>query len=384
VQILQRERNPTEDHNTKAPLQNVVIEEYDEDECPEDQEDHIHCVKEELEKSFLTQNDYEEALTNEKINELSDDNGVFQEDDKNRYNLISKATSTKQSTTTPPQKKNLVPVKQHNQDQQNLKELQIALKAPSHEIKTSDKTSLSFNLKEKKKKIKIPIPLVELMKNESFKKKKMSTLYPRCTSESANILNIQYNQPTIVLGPIIEDRDEICPPFYISLNIHDKILHNFLLDSGASHNLMLKVVMEELGIEITKTYHDLFSFDSKRFKFFGLIKYLVVTLTSTSMKTMVMDVVVTDIPPKFGCLLSISFMKRLGGTLQMDLSYATIPVFGGENKRLYRESQLAYIISDDQNPVNHPIYSVDIGMGSCILQINDTLSDSLLLKKPIV
>ena len=222
------------------------------------------------------------------------------------------------------------------------------------------------------------------MKNESFKKNILSTLDPSCTFDSADILKIQDNQPTIVLGPMIEDRDEICPPFYISLNIHDTILHNCLLDSGASHNLMSKAVMEEIGLEITNTYDDLFYFESKRVKFFGIIKDLAVTLTSTSMKTMVMDVVVVDIPPKFGCLLSRSFMKRLGGTLQMDLSYATIPVFSGENRRFYRESHLAYIISDDQNPVNHPIYSVDTGMGSCILQIDDTLSESLLLKHPIV
>ena len=170
---------------------------------------------------------------------------------------------------------------------------------------------------------------------------------------------------------MIEDRDEGCPPFYISLNIHDKILHNFLLDSGASHNLMPKVVMDELGLEITKTYHDLFSFDSRKVKCLGLIKDLAVTLTQASMKTMVMDVVVANILPKFRCLLSRSWMKRLGRTLQMDLSYATIHIFGGGNKRLYRESQLAYIISDEQNPANHHIYSVDTGMGSFILQIDD-------------
>jgi hypothetical protein len=102
-----------------------------------------------------------------------------------------------------------------------------------------------------------------MMKNDSFKKNILRTLDPRCTSDSVDILNIQYNQPTIVLGPMIEYRDESYPPFYISLNIHDKILHNCLLDSGASHNLMLKSVMEELGLEITKTYHDHFSFDSR-------------------------------------------------------------------------------------------------------------------------
>jgi hypothetical protein len=178
---------------------------------------------------------------------------------------------------------------------------------------------LYFNLEAEIQKIKIPIPLVALMKNESFKKNILRTLDPGYTYDSVDILNIKDNKPTIVLGPMIEDTDESCPPFYIYLNIHDKILHNCLLDSGASHNLMPKAVMEELGLEITKTYHDLFSFDSKRFKCFGLIKYLAVTLTSASMKTMVMDVVVEDIPPKFGCLLSRYFMKRLGGTLQMDL-----------------------------------------------------------------
>jgi hypothetical protein len=30
----------------------------------------------------------------------------------------------------------------------------------------------------------------------------------------------------------------------------------------------------------------------------------------------------------------------------MDLSYATILVLGGEHRKLYREAQLSYIISD--------------------------------------
>jgi len=223
------------------------------------------------------------------------------------------------------------------------------LKAPSHEVKNSDKAPYSFNFEAEIQKIKIPIPLVELMKNDSFKKDILKSLDPKTISTSADIINLQDEKPTIVLGPMIEDRDDSSPPFYISLNIHDKTLHNFLLDSGASHNLMPKAVMDELGLEITKTYHDLFSFDSRKVKCFGLIKDLAVTLTQVPMKTMVMDVVVAEIPPKFGCLLSRSWTKRLGGTLQMDLSYALIPVFGGENRKLYRESQLAYIISDTKS-----------------------------------
>ena len=40
----------------------------------------------------------------------------------------------------------------------------------------------------------------------------------------------------------------------------------------------------------------------------------------------------------------------------MDLTYATIPMFGRETKRLYRENKLAYIISNEKNSINHPIY----------------------------
>jgi hypothetical protein len=66
----------------------------------------------------------------------------------------------------------------------------------------------------------------------------------------------------------------------------------------------------------------------------------------------------------------------------MDLSYATIPVFGGEHRRLYREAQLAYIISDKGNPTNHPIYIVDTNFGSSILQLTDLPWSPLEIRKP--
>jgi hypothetical protein len=122
------------------------------------------------------------------------------------------------------------------------------------------------------------------------------------------------------------------------------------MDSGASHNLMPKIVMEELGLEVTKAYHDLYSFDSRRVQCLGVIKDLVVSLFQLPMKSVVMDIVVADVPPKFDMLLSRSWIKKLGGTLQMDLTYATIPVFGGEHRRLYREAQMAYIVSDEETP----------------------------------
>ena len=104
---------------------------------------------------------------------------------------------------------------------------------------------------------------------------------------------------------------EDIPPFYISLIVHDMFLHNAMFDSDASHNLIPRMIMEGLGLNITRPYKDLFSFDSKQVKCLGLIKYLVVSLHQITEKNLVMDVVVTDAPPKFGMLLSRSWEAKL-------------------------------------------------------------------------
>jgi hypothetical protein len=64
---------------------------------------------------------------------------------------------------------------------------------------------------------------------------------------------------------------------------------------------MPKTVMEELGLEVTRAYHDLYSFDSRRVQCLGVIKDLVVTLFQLPMKSVVMDIVVADVPPSSVC-----------------------------------------------------------------------------------
>jgi hypothetical protein len=124
---------------------------------------------------------------------------------------------------------------------------------------------------------------------------KMLQLEP--SSHLTDSVNLQDEKPVVILGPLVEDMDDSSPPFCTSLNIHDKVLHYYLMDSGASHNLMLKTFMDELGLGVTKTYHDLYSFDSRKVKCLGVIKDLVVSLFQLPMKSMVMDIVVVYVPP---------------------------------------------------------------------------------------
>jgi hypothetical protein len=89
------------------------------------------------------------------------------------------------------------------------------------------------------------------------------------------------------------------------------------------------------------------------------------------MKSVAIDIVVDDIPPKFGMLLSRTWDNKVGGSLQMDLTSYIIHVFEGEHRRIYREVILANIISDHQNLGNHPIYVPEDEIKSSVFHLND-------------
>jgi len=128
----------------------------------------------------------------------------------------------------------------------------IILKAPTHEVRGLDKSHSPFSFQLEIQKLRIPIPMIELAKNESFKRSIVEALEPNTIQASTEYVNLQDEKQVVVLSPMIENYDDNSPSFYVSLIIHEKILHNYLLDTGSSHNLIPKAVMDELGLDITK------------------------------------------------------------------------------------------------------------------------------------
>ena len=106
----------------------------------------------------------------------------------------------------------------------------------------SDITVSSFSLQNEISKINISIHLNELLKNNEYREK--ITILVRTDGEChPDTLELIDDAPTIVLGLRIEyANEEDVPLFYVSLNVHDMILHNTMLDSGASHNLIPRVM----------------------------------------------------------------------------------------------------------------------------------------------
>ena len=98
------------------------------------------------------------------------------------------------------------------------------------------------------------------------------------------------------------------------------------------------------------------------------------TLDQIQAKNVLMDVVVVDIPPRFGTLLSRSWGEKLKGTLQLDFSYATIPVFG-QLRKLYREKKMKYMITNKEKPLNHPIKSIHTDLESFVIYLDSGFND---------
>jgi hypothetical protein len=74
------------------------------------------------------------------------------------------------------------------------------------------------------------VPLLELVNHEDFKKSLSKMLQSEPSCHSTDSINLQYENLVVIIGPLIEDKDDSSPPFYTSLNIHDKALHNLLMD----------------------------------------------------------------------------------------------------------------------------------------------------------
>lgn len=66
----------------------------------------------------------------------------------------------------------------------------------------------------------------------------------------------------------------------------------------------------------------------------GIIKDMVVSMAQIPAKSIMMNVVVADIPARFGMILSRSWGAKLGGVLKLDFTYVIIPVYNGGERRL--------------------------------------------------
>ena len=139
------------------------------------------------------------------------------------------------------------------------------------------KNQAPFSIENEIAKLKICIPLTELVNKSMYRSQVLKVLN---VGENTDTVNLNDDQPELLFWQKVDGKTQEggVPPFYVSLNIHDKITQKAMLDSGASHNMIPNIVIEKLRLEITRTYKYLYSFDSSKVRCLGLIKDLCVTL----------------------------------------------------------------------------------------------------------
>ena len=196
-------------------------------------------------------------------------------------------------------------------------------------------SELNFDLGNWVNNAKVSIPVTELLKVPSQRANLLSAIEVTQREEKPN--DEPQDEEIVLKSMNCYVGNEGHLPFYVSLIVNDHLLHNCMLDSGASSNVMTKRVMEQLNLKVSRPYHNICSMDSKRIEVCGIIKDLQVFLVACTDRIMTMDIVVIDVPDSCGMLLSRKWASDLGGIFQMDLSYATILMPDNTFVRLDRE-----------------------------------------------
>jgi hypothetical protein len=89
------------------------------------------------------------------------------------------------------------------------------------------------------------------------------------------------------------------PPFFILLENHDLILHNCMVDSNATNNIMSVYIMEDVGLECTKYYEVgeiIYAIDSIKVLAYGEIKDFFAWIISKPHIKTIFTIIVVDLP----------------------------------------------------------------------------------------
>jgi hypothetical protein len=133
----------------------------------------------------------------------------------------------------------------------------------------SNSTQMTYNFVEDLSKLRITLPFTRVGKIPQQQEKNLKLLDDPSerTEVVATSLKQTQNQSTIKL------RGKI-PPFYISIENHDVALHNCLVDTGVTNNLIPLEIMEELGMSCTKYYNtseSIYAIDYRKVPTYGEI-----------------------------------------------------------------------------------------------------------------
>jgi hypothetical protein len=137
------------------------------------------------------------------------------------------------------------------------------------------------------------------------------------------------------------------PPFLLTFEVFNRNLHNCLVDSGASSNVMPLSICKKLNAVPLKSDKHVIQLDRTQVKVMGELKDVMIRIATHPKFVQVIDIIVVDIPEAYGLLLSRDWSEKLNGYFSTDWAHLWLPLKGHKNMiRIDRERYLKHTVTD--------------------------------------
>jgi hypothetical protein len=291
------------------------------------------------------------------------------------YNTRSKTTnkpSTKNTTTSPPKRSKLVEAKQSN----------VSPKLDYDVVEDLKKLRANISIYEL---LKFPFLLQKMLQNISENGKNGNSNGNRVVQRKAlqktstknnpdpqdkgslpitpvnSVNNVNNNVDKVALEVTSKKPQAITlsthknvPPFLLTFEIFNRNVHNCMVDSGASSNVMPRSVCQKINAEVEPSSLKIIQLDRTNVKVIGELKNVLIRLSSNPKVHQVIDIIVVDIPEVYGLFFSRDWLEQLHGYFATDWSHLWLPENGKPNKiRVNHERYLKFTVTDLNDP-NEP------------------------------
>ena len=154
------------------------------------------------------------------------------------------------------------------------------------------------------------------------------------------------NQPVEEYVESIREEKAKTPPFLLTLEILNHKVHNCLVDSGSSVNVMPLAVCNKINGQPKPTDWEVIQLDRTRVKVVGEMKNVLIRLSANNKICQFIDIIVADIPDGYGLILNRDWSARLKGYFASDWSHLWLPHKGIPNQiKILREPYMKHTIT---------------------------------------
>ena len=172
------------------------------------------------------------------------------------------------------------------------------------------------------------------------------------------------------------------PPFLLTLEILNHNVHNCLVDSGSSVNVMPLAVCEKINGKPKPTTWEVTQLDRTNVKVVGEMEDVLIRLSTNEKICQYIDIVVVDIPDVYGLILNQDWSARLKGYFASDWSHLWLPHKGSPNQiKILREHYMKHNITqlEDKNELVNSVlrnYLIELEPGKIASEEASNISDT--------